>query len=274
MTALALVAVLVLVLLNGFFVAAEFALVRVRTSRIEELAEAGAPRARADARRLLDDMSRYLAACQVGITLTSLGIGFLGEPAIGHLFEEAFGEDAPGWCRRRLLRARLPDHHVAAHHHRRADPEDLLDREGRLGGAAHRAAAVALHQALPARSSPRSTACRTARCARSASTRGGEFEEGGSPDELKSIIAQSMIGGHLDPGRGGDALRRLPPARAAGAPGHDAGARARHGRRRPRTSRPRCAAASPPATRAWSSPRTTTRTASPASCTPTSSRSC
>src|SRR5205085_12439945 len=96
MTALAIVAVLVLVLLNGFFVAAEFALVRVRRSRVEELAETGSRRAGLTL-TLLDDMSRYLAACQVGITLTSLGIGFLGEPAIGSLFEKAFGDGAPEW---------------------------------------------------------------------------------------------------------------------------------------------------------------------------------
>src|SRR4051812_45038279 len=97
MTALALVAVLILVALNGFFVAAEFALVRVRRSRIEEMA--------GDERRgkatlvlvLLDDLSRYLASCQLGITFTSLGIGFLGEPAVGSIIENLFGEGAPHW---------------------------------------------------------------------------------------------------------------------------------------------------------------------------------
>src|SRR5918997_3215613 len=96
MTALLLLAVLVLVLLNGFFVAAEFALVRVRRSRIEEEVEEGRGLSRLVLRQL-DDLSRYLAACQLGITFTSLGIGFLGEPAVGHLIEEAIGEDAPRW---------------------------------------------------------------------------------------------------------------------------------------------------------------------------------
>src|SRR5687767_8943084 len=93
-TALLLVAVLVLVLLNGFFVAAEFALVRVRRSRIEEEAEEGRRGARLVVRQL-DDLSRYLAACQVGITFTSLGIGFLGEPAVASLFEDMLGESLP-----------------------------------------------------------------------------------------------------------------------------------------------------------------------------------
>src|SRR5688572_18763924 len=93
-TALFLVAVLVLVLLNGFFVAAEFALVRVRRSRIEEDAEQGRRGARLVVRQL-DDLSRYLAACQLGITLTSLGIGFLGEPAVASVFEDLIGESVP-----------------------------------------------------------------------------------------------------------------------------------------------------------------------------------
>src|SRR5215211_869808 len=96
MTVLLLLAVLVLVLLNGFFVAAEFALVRVRRSRIEEEVEEGVRRARLVLTQL-EDLSRYLAACQLGITLTSLGIGFLGEPAIASIFEDMIGEDAPDW---------------------------------------------------------------------------------------------------------------------------------------------------------------------------------
>src|ERR671923_2842963 len=96
MTVLLLLAVLVLVLLNGFFVAAEFALVRVRRSRVEEAVEEGRRGARLAARQL-DDLSRYLAACQLGITFTSLGIGFLGEPAVASIFEDAIGTDAPKW---------------------------------------------------------------------------------------------------------------------------------------------------------------------------------
>src|SRR4051795_4184857 len=91
MTVLLLLAVVALVLLNGFFVAAEFSLVRVRRSRVEELAEEG-KRGAAILLRQLDDLSMYLAACQLGITFTSLGIGFLGEPAVATLFEDALGE--------------------------------------------------------------------------------------------------------------------------------------------------------------------------------------
>ena len=86
MTSLKLFSVLVLVFLNGFFVAAEFALVGVRRGRIETLAEAGDRRAK----RLLDllnNLNAYLSASQLGITLASLGLGYIGEPAIAHLIE-------------------------------------------------------------------------------------------------------------------------------------------------------------------------------------------
>jgi CBS domain containing-hemolysin-like protein len=94
MTVLLLLAVVVLVLLNGFFVAAEFALVRVRRSRVEEEVDQGVKSARLVMRQL-DDLSRYLAACQLGITLTSLGIGFLGEPAIAAIFENMSATACP-----------------------------------------------------------------------------------------------------------------------------------------------------------------------------------
>ncbi len=93
MSALLLLAVLVLVFVNGYFVAAEFALVRSRRPRIEELAEGGS-RPAGRVLVMLDDLSQYLSACQFGITLASLGIGFLGEPAIATLVEPALGSTA------------------------------------------------------------------------------------------------------------------------------------------------------------------------------------
>jgi CBS domain containing-hemolysin-like protein len=86
-----LLGVLVLVGLNGFFVAAEFALVRSRESRLEQLHEEGA-RGASLALRQIDRIDEYLSACQLGITMASLGIGFLGEPAIASLLEDALGD--------------------------------------------------------------------------------------------------------------------------------------------------------------------------------------
>ncbi len=91
MTALFLVLLILLVLINGLFVAAEFALVRTRKGRIENLAKEGESGAE-EALEQLDKIDESLAACQFGITLASIGIGFLGEPAIADLIEPIIGD--------------------------------------------------------------------------------------------------------------------------------------------------------------------------------------
>ena len=88
---LLLVGVLVLVAANGFFVAAEFGLVRARQPRLEQMRDEGV-RGAALALRQVDEIDQYLSACQLGITMASLGIGFLGEPAIAEMLEEPLGE--------------------------------------------------------------------------------------------------------------------------------------------------------------------------------------
>ncbi len=77
-------ATLFFVVLNGFFVAAEFALVKVRASRIAQLAKEG-KRAAPTVQHILGHLDRYLSACQLGITLASLILGALGEPAVSVL---------------------------------------------------------------------------------------------------------------------------------------------------------------------------------------------
>lgn len=81
---LGIVALFVLVVLNGFFVAAEFALVSVRRTRIDQLAEEGNATARLT-QNALRNLDLYIAATQLGITMASLAIGFVAEPAIEHL---------------------------------------------------------------------------------------------------------------------------------------------------------------------------------------------
>ncbi|MFQ5529116.1 MAG: hemolysin family protein [Gemmatimonadota bacterium] len=88
-TALMLVAVVLLVLANAFFVAAEFALVAVRRSRIEELAERGDRKAQS-VRKAQDNLDRSISGTQLGITLASLGLGWMGEPALARLIEGSF----------------------------------------------------------------------------------------------------------------------------------------------------------------------------------------
>jgi putative hemolysin len=84
---LELIAVGVLILLNAFFVAAEYGLVTARRTRIVELQHLGNRRAR-DVLRITGDPARFISAMQLGVTLTSLGIGALGEQALAHAFDD------------------------------------------------------------------------------------------------------------------------------------------------------------------------------------------
>ena len=87
--ALSLLLVLFFLLMNAFFVAAEFSLVRVRKSQVEILVEEGRKGAKY-AKLVADNVNAYLSACQLGITLASLALGWLGEPAVSKLFEPLF----------------------------------------------------------------------------------------------------------------------------------------------------------------------------------------
>ncbi len=80
---------LLFVLANGFFVAAEFAIVKVRSTQITELADQGSRRAKM-AKRLIRHLDAYLSATQLGITLASLALGWIGEPAFHHLIQPIF----------------------------------------------------------------------------------------------------------------------------------------------------------------------------------------
>jgi CBS domain containing-hemolysin-like protein len=97
MDILALIAALFLVALNGFFVATEFAIVKVRPTRIEELIQKNRPGA-AVARKVIANIDGYLSATQLGITFASLGLGWIGEPAFARLLEiplDAIGINDP-----------------------------------------------------------------------------------------------------------------------------------------------------------------------------------
>lgn len=90
---------LLLVVLNGFFVAAEFALVKVRASQLDLKAKKGSARAKL-AKTLLDKLDAYLSATQLGITLASLGLGWVGEDVFAHLVTNVFvkfGASPEGW---------------------------------------------------------------------------------------------------------------------------------------------------------------------------------
>ena len=88
---LTIVEIVLLLAANAFFVAAEFAIVKVRGIRIETLAEQGSAVARMTL-RLLRNVEAYLSACQLGITMASLGLGWVGEPAVSALLKPLFRE--------------------------------------------------------------------------------------------------------------------------------------------------------------------------------------
>jgi CBS domain containing-hemolysin-like protein len=200
MTALLLVALLLLVLANGFFVAAEFALVRSRRARLEELAKDNPRYYRV--LKQVDDLSEYLSACQFGITLASLGIGFLGEPALAELIEPIFGGLSHGvsvaisiafaYALATSLHITLGEQvpkiyaivkaeRVAV---RVARPLDWFNSGMRPFIAVLNLASNALLRLL--RIDPEA-----------------QFEEGQTPSELRFLIAQAQTGGHLDAGEAG-----------------------------------------------------------------------
>jgi CBS domain containing-hemolysin-like protein len=201
-TALLLLAVIVLVLLNGFFVAAEFSYVRARKAHLEAEAEQG-KRGAALAVTIADDLSRYLSACQLGITLTSLGIGFLGEPAIASIAEDVIGESIPsGWSYAisialayvisTALHITIGEQVPKIYSIQKSEPVarfvarplDLFTRALHpfiqlLNGASN-----AILRLLGVRTS-------------------GNLQDGETPEELKVLIQQSLMGGKLDPGEAG-----------------------------------------------------------------------
>jgi len=199
MTVLLLLAVVVLVLLNGFFVAAEFALVRVRRSRVEEEAEEGKRHAGLVLRQL-DDLSRYLAACQLGITFTSLGIGFLGEPAVASIFEDIFGTSishnlslAISLFLAYLITTSL---HITIGE--QVPKIYAINRAERVARWIARPLHVFTQVFNPFIHVLNGASNGLLRLLGIRKT--NEYDEGGSPEELKVLIAQSLTGGKLDVG--------------------------------------------------------------------------
>lgn len=92
---IALLSAIVLLGINGFFVLAEFALVRIRKTRLEELAQRGDKRASL-ALKMVSRLDSYLSAVQLGVTLASLGLGWLGEPAVAAYIEPLVFQYFPG----------------------------------------------------------------------------------------------------------------------------------------------------------------------------------
>src|SRR5689334_6539264 len=201
-TALLLLAVVVLVLLNGFFVSAEFAYVRARRAYLETSAEEGR-RAAKLALGISDDLSRYLSACQLGITFTSLGIGFLGEPAVATLFEDALGERvshdvslaislAVAYLITTALHITIGEQVPKIYSIQKAERVAIL-----VARPLHLFARV-FHPFVVVLNGASNAILRVIGVKTS-----GALEEGETPEELKVLIQQSLTGGKLDAGEAG-----------------------------------------------------------------------
>lgn len=86
-----LIYIVILIALTAFFVASEFAIVKVRSSRIDQLVEEG-KRGAVSAKHVISNLDEYLSACQLGITITALGLGWLGEPTIKEMLSKLFAQ--------------------------------------------------------------------------------------------------------------------------------------------------------------------------------------
>jgi CBS domain containing-hemolysin-like protein len=196
---LLLLAVVLLVGLNGFFVAAEFALVRSRRSKLEQMEEEGDVKA-GRVLRQMDDMNAYLAACQLGITLASIAIGFLGEPAIAQLLESLFGDSIPHGLSLAISIA-LAYLITTAAHITVGEQVPKIFAIVHPEGVARRAARplhffyVVFRPGVSALNSVSNGLLRAVGVDPKA-----ELEEASSAEDLKMLIAQSATGGVLDPG--------------------------------------------------------------------------
>src|ERR1700677_806511 len=88
---LRLILTVVLIAINAFFVIAEYALVRSRRTRLEQMREEGV-RGASLALEQLGDINQYISAVQIGVTMTSIGIGALGQPALASILKGALGD--------------------------------------------------------------------------------------------------------------------------------------------------------------------------------------
>ena len=93
-----LVIIAILIALTAFFVTSEFAIVKIRSSRIDQLIEEGNSSA-ISAKKVISNLDEYLSACQLGITITALALGWIGESTIEHLLTPLFtGLEVPERC--------------------------------------------------------------------------------------------------------------------------------------------------------------------------------
>ena len=202
MTALLIFLTALLVGLNGFFVIAEYALVRSRRARLEQDIEEGARGARL-ALHQIDEINEYVSTIQVGITMASIGIGAIGEPAFAHLLEDPLGGPL-GHGAAVALAATLAYLIITSSHIIAGELVPKYYAIGHAEGVARRVARpLELCRVL---FNPFSVVL-TAIANRILRLLGVDPEtigaEDTTPEELKLLISQARAGGVLDPGEAG-----------------------------------------------------------------------
>jgi CBS domain containing-hemolysin-like protein len=197
MTAVLLAGMGVLILINAFFVSAEFALIRARRGRLEQLADDDA-KARL-ALREMDELTEYLSACQLGVTLASIGIGFLGEPAISDLIHPWIGGALSHGV---ALAISLIVAYVLTTSLHITIGEQVpkiyaISRAEAISRFVARPLywfTIAFHPFVVVLNGASNAILRMLRVDPSMM-----LDEGGTPEDLKLLITQSLEGGHLDP---------------------------------------------------------------------------
>jgi CBS domain containing-hemolysin-like protein len=202
MTALLLVATALLIALNAFFVMAEYALVRSRRTRLETLKDDGA-RGADLALRQVDEIGDYISTVQVGITMASIGIGALGEPVLADLLEPAFGGPLSHGLATAIAVTvaylLITSAHIVA--------GELVPKLYVIDKAEGVARRLARPLYFFRRLFSPFIVVLTAISDRILRALGVDpdrvAEEGGTPEELKALIAESFTGGKLDSGEAG-----------------------------------------------------------------------
>jgi CBS domain containing-hemolysin-like protein len=200
MTAVYLVLLILLIAANGLFVAAEFALVRSRRSRVEQLAAEGS-RGATSVLEQLDRIDEYLSTCQLGITMASIGIGFLGEPAVARLIEPVFGGLSHGVAV--AISVAIAYTLVTTLHVVVGEQAPKYFAIARPEGSA-RSLAGPLHWFREI-TAPFTVALTwmSNGVVRLFGVRPAELESQPTTEDLKVLISQSAVGGDLDPGEAG-----------------------------------------------------------------------
>ncbi len=198
MNALFIVLTVLLVFANAFFVIAEYALVRSRPARLEALAEEGVRGARL-ALSQIENIGDYISACQVGITMASIAIGALGEPAIAHVLEPVLGGPI-GHTAAVAISVVISYLLITSAQSVIGEIVPKLYTIQHAEGLARRIARplqffrVLFHPFIVILNSASNSLLRML------GVDPGAEPEGGTPDELKWMIAASQTGGHLDVG--------------------------------------------------------------------------